>query len=406
MGLYLYQALDPKGLTRQGELQAQDKANAMALLMREGFVVISLKEKGEVSRGFLSGTTLFSRVTPLDRILLTRHLSSIIRAGISLGEAVEILISDMQKRPLLKRILEEMKRNLEEGHPLSSVFAAYPEFFPPVFTGMVRAGELSGTLEETLENLGNQLIRDYELVRKVRSAMIYPIILLIASAGVIVLLMTFLLPRMAKAFQGSSVKLPLITQILVDVSSFFAANSIVTISGFIALILFSFWFFRKPSGKRVLLVLFRHFPLMHDLLQKLALSRFCRTMRNLIKSGMPILESLEIVSLSLGNDRYRIEIDGMREELKRGVGISEVFRKREDYFPRLVGSLVTVGERTGSLEKSFETLAIFYDDEVDRALKSLVTLLEPLLLLIMGMVVGGIALAMLLPIYQAVTQLR
>lgn len=406
MAIFLYTVLDARGSTRQGEVQARDRHAAQEILTKEGLSVISLKEKGRVSRTFVAQFSLFSRVSALDRILLTRHLSSIIHAGIPLGEAIDILIFNNQKRSVLRNILEEAKRNLEEGHPLSSVFAAYPEHFPAVFLGLVRAGEVSGTLEETLKNLGDQLLRDYELTRKVKSAMIYPAILLGASISVIILILTFVLPRLSVSFGQANIQLPLLTRFIVKISSLLSAHKFVTLTASVGFVGFWIWFLRKPSGKRFAFMMTSHLPIAKNLFQQLALARFARTLKNLIKSGVSLMEALEIVSLSVGNESYRKEFIAIREELRKGITFADAFRKREKFFPRLVGSLVTVGERTGSLENALDTIADFYDEEVDRTLRTLVTLLEPLLLLIMGLIVGGIALSVLLPIYQLIGQVR
>lgn len=406
MAIFLYTALDAHGATHQGEIQASDRRAALEAVVKQGLAIVSLKEKGNIKRTLVSRFTPFSRISALDRILLTRHLSSIIHAGVPLGEAIDILIFNNQKRSLLRKILEEAKRNLQEGHPLSSVFALYPEHFPAIFVGLIRAGEVSGTLEETLKNLGDQLLRDYELTRKVRSAMVYPAILLGASISIIILILTFVLPRLAASFGQANIKLPLLTMIIIGTSSLLSSHKFFTIA--ISIIFFGFWgwFLRKPVGKRFVFIMVSHLPIAKNLFQRLALARFARTLKNLIKSGVSLMEALEIVSVSVGNESYRKEFLHMREELRKGISFADAFRKREEFFPRLVGSLITVGERTGSLENSLETIADFYDEEVDRTLRTLVTLLEPLLLLVMGLIVGGIAVSVLLPIYQLIGQVR
>ena len=226
MATYAYNAIDEKGKPRYGEMQASGKKNVIDALVRERLTVISVKEKISAKSNSASLFSFLGRITSLDRILLVRHLASIVRAGVPLGEAIDILIYDNEKRPRLRKILEEAKKNLQEGHPLSTVFEAHPEYFPPVFIGLVRAGEASGTLEDTLENLGNQLLRDYDLKKKVRAAMVYPAILLFASTGVILILLIFVLPRLTKSFEKSDVHLPFFTQLLVAVSSFLALHAI------------------------------------------------------------------------------------------------------------------------------------------------------------------------------------
>ena len=236
--------------------------------------------------------------------------------------------------------------------------------------------------------------------------MVYPAILLFASTGVIMILLTFVLPRLTKSFEKSGLALPIFTQVLIAVSSFLASHKIGVLVILIAIISFLFVFLRKPLGKRIAFNILHHAPISRSLLKQLALARFSRTLKNLIKSGIPLVEGLHIVSTAVGDERYRLEIISMQEEIRRGFSLSDIFKKREEYFPNLVTSLIAVGERTGSLERSLETIAAFYEEEVDRSLKSLVTFLEPLLLLFMGLIVGGIAISVLLPIYQLIGQVR
>ena len=387
-------------------MQASDKKSVVDALAREGLTVISVKEKITVKGNSSSLFSFFSRITPLDKILLARHLSAIVRAGVPLGEAIDILIRSNEKRPRVTKILEEAKKNLQEGHPLSTVFSSHPEYFPPVFTGLVKAGEASGTLEDALENLGNQLMRDYDLRKKVYGAMVYPAILLVASTGVILILLTFVLPRLTQSFERSALQLPFFTQVLITISSFLALHKIGMLIFLVSTISFLLIFFRKPLGKRVAFHVLHHLPISRMLLKELALARFSRTLKNLISSGISLVEALDIVSSAVGDETYRSEIMAMREEIRRGFSLSDIFRKREEYFPYLVTSLITVGERTGSLDRSLDTITLFYEGEVDRSLKSLVTFLEPLLLLFMGLVVGGIAISVLLPLYQLIGQVR
>lgn len=406
MAIYIFQAIDQKGQAQRNEIHAQDKETAMQLLLKQGLTVISLKEKGVVKKTSLVHRGLFRRISSLDRILLVRHLASIVRAGVPLGEALDILIENNEKRPLLQQILEQAKRNLQEGHPFSSVFQAYPEYFPPVFVGLIKAGESSGTLEETLENLSSQLFRDYELNRKVVSAMIYPALLLVASIGIIVILFTFVLPRLEAVFGEANIHLPITTVLLITISKAFAEHKIISLGGFLVLLGVSTWALRSMSGKRLISALMRYLPIFRGLAHQLALARFSRTLHNLIKSGISIFEALEIVASSVGNSAYEKEILVIREELRKGIPLSDSFKKHERYFPRLVTSLLAVGERTGTLDQTLATIASFYEEEVERALRTLVALLEPALLLIMGLIVGGVALSVLLPIYQLVGQVK
>ena len=241
MSSYFYSGIDEKGRPRHGEMQASDKKSVVDALAREGLTVISVKEKITVKGNSSSLFSFFSRISPLDKILLARHLSAIVRAGVPLGEAIDILIRSNEKRPRVTKILEEAKKNLQEGHPLSTVFSSHPEYFPPVFTGLVKAGEASGTLEDALENLGNQLMRDYDLRKKVYGAMVYPAILLVASTGVILILLTFVLPRLTKSFERSALQLPFFTKALIAISDFLVLHKIGALAFLVFIISFSVW---------------------------------------------------------------------------------------------------------------------------------------------------------------------
>lgn len=409
MSTFLYQSVDQHGRYRTGELQASDRQSAFSMLRRDGLTPLSLEIKGSISkRG--AGSTLISlialrRISAVDKMLLTRHLSAVVKSGLPIREALDILQEDA-KKPALKQILADAKYGLERGQPLSVAFEMYPQFFSPVFVGLVRAGEKSGTLEDTLATLGEQLMRDNELLKRVRAALVYPAILFVASVGVILLLLMFLLPRLAAVFASTRTELPAITKFFVWMSGILTAMPAVTL-GLLALIgVGGVAVFRLPFGRRVAVRIMHRMPFMHGLLKGLALARFTRTLHGLLKSGISILDALDITAKSVGNVMYTEALFAMREEATRGISIADALRSRSKLFPRLLVSMVTVGERTGTLDASLNTLASFYDEEVDRNLKGLVGVLEPALLLVMGIVVGGVALSVLLPIYQIVGSIR
>lgn len=407
MPLYTYKAVDKDGRPRAGEIRAENRAEAASLLSRDGLLPILLEEKGRaVSRMGGLGRSLrvltpFQKVSALDKILLTRHLAAILRAGIGLVEALDILLADA-KKPALQKILQEAKSGVERGEPLSSIFANYPQYFSPVFVGLVKAGEVSGTMESALDNLSGQLERDYNLLKQVRMAMVYPLILLIGSAGIIVLLMTFVLPRMAKAFRGVIGELPLITQFFIGLSGYLSRWPLLTIALFLALLAAGFYFTRSAWGKHLLFRWFERLAVVGELMQKLALARFSRTFKNLLSSGVPAIEAIETAATTIGNPTYTVSLMAITDELRRGSNLSAAFKARPELFPSMFASIVLVGERTGTLERSLETLAAFYEEEVDRVLKTLVSLLEPALIFVMGIVVALVALSVLLPIFRVV----
>ncbi len=409
MSIFIYRALNKDGREEQGELQASDKETAVEYLKRDGFLALSLEEKGKIKKSgfsFLSQTDFFrGGVNSLDRMFLVRHLSAILKSGINLRESLEILEEDTSK-PALKAVLMDAKKNLERGQPLSATFAAYENYFSSVFVGLVKAGEASGTLEETLEGLGEQLRRDYEMKKKVQSAMIYPAVLLGASSLIVILLLTFILPRLAKSLIQAKVVLPAITRFFIFISGIFSASPPLTIAIFIIFVISLFLFSRRKESRDFFIFILGKLPVSRELIKKLALARFTMTFRNLLKSGMSALDALDITAKTVGNSQYEMAIVLIAEEIRKGAPLHEVFKKRANLFPQLVSSIIAVGERTGTLERSLLTIAEYYNEEVDRLLKNLVSLLEPILLVIMGIIVATIALSILLPIYQLVSSFR
>jgi type II secretory pathway component PulF len=405
--LFVYKALTKEGRETQGEIQAVDRRVAVEYLQRDNLTPLYLEEKGKFEKreSSILNFTFGNRITALDRMFLTRHLAAILKSGINLREALEILEEDVNK-PIMKKIIKDAKTNLEKGQPLSATFQAYEKYFSSVFIGLVRAGEVSGNLEATLENLGMQLQRDYELRKRVQSAMIYPLILLGASSLIVVLLLTFVMPRLTKALTQAKVQLPLITRILIDLSKILSASPVFTVIVFLALIISAVLFSRSKQGKQFFVSVMERLPISKDLIKRLALSRFAITFRNLLNSGVSAVESLNITAKTIGNKRYEIALLNIEAELKKGAPLHEVFKKRRELFPQLVTSVIAVGERTGTLERSLLLITDYYNEEVDRILKNLVSLLEPILLIIMGVIVAAIALSILLPIYQLVSSFR
>jgi len=401
MPSYIYEVIDKNGKTIKGELIAASRDEALGMLERRHMMPVEVAEKGSVGRSLSTINIGFERFSALDRIILVRNLSVTLKAGLSLLESIEILIADSTKKKTLD-ILLTAKAYLQNGQDLSAALAKYPRYFPAMFIGMVRAGEQSGELDRSLEELSQQLSKEYSLGKKVKSALAYPMILLAASAGIVVMLMTFVLPRLAKTFSQSQVKLPWLTSALMALSKFITSHVFVDIA-FLAFLGWLWWFVRRTDrGRNLLAELLFSIPAARNLMKKIILVRLTRTLGSLLSSAMSITESLELVSKVINNRRYQAVLDRALQDVKNGSPISNVFRDHAELFPRFLTSLVAVGEKTGTIDQVLKTFADFYDEEVDNALKDLATFLEPVLLLLMGIIVGVIALAILLPIYQLV----
>lgn len=402
MSTFIYEAYNREGIITRGEYEGENRDKVIEHLTKHDLTPVSVKRlhgDGD-NRGILS-FEFFSKLEPVDIVFLVRNLATTTKAGLSIVDSIDILIQDSDKK-IMKKVLQEAQAMIKNGRHLSDAFEAYASSFPPIFIGMLRAGELSGQLDKTLAELGRYLSKEYELKTKVKSALTYPIILLVASVGVVTLLLMFVLPKLTKAFASSGVELPLLTKIFIVISNIltwsFTADAIVLA----ATIYFFVYFNRTVTGKKFFFYLMSHTPVASALIKKIAIVRFARIFGNLIGSGLGVIESLELSATSIGNQSYAFAIQSAIVEIKNGIPLSEAFSKYPDLFPKMLISLISVGERTGSLQDILVTFADFYEEEVDTNLKQLTAFLEPVLLLLMGLMVGAIAFAIIVPIYQLV----
>ncbi len=406
MASFNYEAVDDKGILVSGEFEAERKDAVVEHLARMNLIPVRITEVGKAGgRGSVLSFGLFDHITPLDRIVLVRNLGAAIKAGLSLVEALDILIADTTRRPM-KAVLVQAKSNLENGESLSGTFSSMKDDFPPVFTGLIRAGEFSGKLDDSLDELENHLSREYSLVKKVKAALTYPIILVVAATGVVTLLVLFVVPRLAKAFTQSKVKLPFLTRILLVSSTFFSKHIVLIAIAAFVMVVFIMYFRKTKIGKKLILNIAFHIPVLKELVKKVALVRLTRTLGSLLASGVTLVEALKLTAESVSNDFYRDALISSIGDIEGGVSLAESFKKNPELFPKFLTGLMIVGERTGTAENVLRKFADFYDDEVDNTLKNLTSTLEPVLLLGMGLIVGSIALSVLLPIYQLINSFQ
>jgi len=402
MSVFVYEAMNDDGRVVASELNALSKEEVIATLGQKHLTPIKIELKGsEQKTKSLGQTAIFEKFTSLDKIILIRNLAATIKAGLSLSEALEIMVEDSTKG-VVKKFLEEAQMGVMNGQPLSSIFEKNDKIFSPIFAGMIKAGESSGMLDRSLGELNQQLDREYKLVKEVKAALTYPAILIVATIGIVILMLTFVLPRLSKSFAQNNVKLPFLTQMLVNLSN--AMTYSVWLDGFVVLCFIGLAYYFKKSKKAQSLLsrfLFK-VPVVKNLIKKIVLVRFSRTLGSLISGALSITDSLNLTARAVSNERYETAIMNADADIKNGIPFSKSLKNSPDLFPNFLISLVAVGEKTGTLDKVLKNFADFYEDDVSVALKDLTTLLEPLLLLFMGAVVGLIALSVLLPIYSMV----
>lgn len=398
MPIFIYTAIDDEGKILSGELEVTDKKFVISYLSGQGLVAISVKPKKNDKKGI--GAFNFFGISFQDKIMITKNLSTIVKSGLSLKEGIDTILRDTKKKAF-RKILSEMKFNLEKGKPLSVTFKKYPKVFSSIFVALVEAGEYSGTLENSLEHLGDQLKKEYRLRQKIRSAMVYPAILLLASVGVIVVMMVFVMPRLIKSFSQNNIELPWTTQLLMNVSKFTVDNLLLIIIVSVTAIV-SFLYFRKEKiVQQAISEAVIRVPIISGLYEKIIFARFTRTLGTLLMSGIAILEAIEISAEAIGYNRYQKVVKNLRPKISRGISLGNAL-EQEKIFPYMIVNMVRVGEKTGNLDSILKELANFYEEEVDNNLKNLISVLEPLLLLVMGLIVAFIAFSVIMPMYQMV----
>ena len=399
---YAYEAVDRQGARTKGELEAVSLDLALRQLAAQDLRPVSVVPATGKRRD--SGNSLFTgRITTADKIFLTRYLSLMLKVGTDLLSAINILIEDFQK-PAVSNFLQEVKRNLAQGQQFYVAFAAYPHVFSPVFINLVKAAEQSGTLQSTFEQLTEQLQSDDEINRQVRTAMVYPIILLVVAVVIIVFLSLFALPRISKVFADTAIEPPLFSRVVFVVGGFVGDN--VYVIGTLAILLalgFYFGIIRTLTGRRMLQRTLTRTPIVRNIYRDLAVQRFASTLSSLLRAGLPIIDSLHITADVVGVDSFQVALRRIADQgLARGVSIADSFR-RETAFPTVITNLIAISERAGHLEEVLGTIADFYSKNIQASIKSLVAFLEPALLLVMGLMVALVALAIIIPIYQLTT---
>ncbi len=345
-----------------------------------------------------------TRIKFTEKIFFVDHIRTMIKAGLSLVEALSIMEKEMSNKKF-QRITHQIKERIEKGQPLSETLALYPDVFPPIYVNMISAGEMSGKLEEALNQTVVQMKKSYELMSSIRGAMIYPAVIMTAMAGVGVLMTTVVLPKLLEIFKDFDAELPLPTKILIALVDFFS-NPVTIMLCTIGLVggvsVFIRMMKKSPSFKHSVHALLLRLPIFGAVMKKINLAKFSLTLSSLLQSAIPIIDALRITGDTCGNVLFRDALHGAAEEIKDGAPLSEVLRKSPNLFPPMVTEMVMVGERSGEVESLLHELALFYSDEVDKTMKNFSTIIEPVIILILGMAVAGIALAVMMPMMSLV----
>jgi type IV pilus assembly protein PilC len=401
MPVFVYQGVNRAGIAIKGERQAGSKAELTALLRREQVSITKMSEKG---KEFALPTFGGGKVTTKELAIFTRQFSVMIDAGLPLVQCLEIL-AGQQENKAFQKILTGVRGSVEGGATLSASMRNYPKVFDDLYVNMVEAGETGGILDTILQRLSSYIEKNVKLVRAVKSAMIYPSSVLGITVMVIGLLLWKVVPVFASLFAGLGVALPTPTRIVIGMSNFVGGwGGFAVVVAAIAAFFGIRAAYGTPTGKYRIDAIMLKMPLIGPLLRKIAVARFTRTLGTLISSGVPILEGLDITARTSGNAVIEKAISQVRKAVEAGRNLVDPL-KETDVFPGMVTQMIGVGEQTGAMDAMLQKIADFYEDEVDAAVKDLLTAMEPMMILFLGIVVGGIVISMYLPIFSLIAKL-
>jgi type IV pilus assembly protein PilC len=404
MATFAFKALDLAGATTRGEMDAEDKQTVAAQLRGKGLIVLDIEEQAQAGAGDLLAR--FKRVKPHELTVVTRQFSTMISSGMSMLRALYVL-EEQVENDKLKEALSQVRHDVEAGIALSDALGRHPHIFNELYVSMVAAGETGGIIEETLQRVADQLEKDDSLRRQVKSAMIYPALIGGFAVCVLIALVVFLVPVFEKIFKDFGGELPAITKLTVWLSHMFTERWYVII----AVVWGSIYGFRKwkatERGREQWDRLKLRFPFkIGDIVQKVALARFSRTFSGLISAGVPMLEAIEITGRTSGNRVVEKAMSAVSDSVKSGGTISGPMRSEPQAFPLMVTQMVGVGEESGALEAMLTKIADFYEDEVAASVKALTSILEPLMIVIVGGMVGFIVIAMYMPMFRVYDQIQ
>jgi type IV pilus assembly protein PilC len=399
MASYAWKGKNRAGAVQEGVVQADSKDAVIAALRRQQIIVTAVTEKGkEIALPKFGGGVKQKEIG-----IFTRQFSVMIDAGLPLVQCLEILATQQDNRAFQK-VLFAVRQDVEAGSSLADAMRKHPKVFSDLFSNMVAAGETGGILDTILQRLSAYIEKAVKLRASVRSAMVYPVAVITIAVGVVTIILWKVIPTFALLFEGLGAKLPLATRIVIGISRFLGRFMPLIILAIGTIVFLLNRYYKTDQGKHAIDGFLLKMPLLGMLMRKIAVARFCRTLATLLTSGVPILESLEITAKTAGNIIVSDAIMETRKSIEQGKTISEPLKATE-VFPPMVVQMISVGEQTGALDAMLSKVADFYEDEVDESVENLLTLLEPIMISFLGVVIGGIVIAMYLPLFTLISQI-
>lgn len=402
MAQFTFKAKKANGEVYTGVRDAADRYEIYKMIRESGDELLSYKEhsKKDLSKMFSNMSFSFG-VKTHDKIIFARSLGSMIEAGLSVSHSLAVL-ERQTKSAALKKIITSVNDSISKGQMLSQALAAYPKTFSPLFVSMVKSGEESGTLTAALKAVTSQMESSYTLQKKVKGAMMYPLIILGVMVIIAVLMLTYIVPTLMKTFSELSVELPLSTRMVLGASNLLRDHSILLFLGLAVVGTLFYMWSKKAQGQRVIHFAILKIPVIGEIIKEVNSARTARTLSSLLGSGVDVVEAIKITKDVLQNVHYKKVLDAVQEAIQKGERISKVFNDNSKYYPTFLAEMVAVGEETGKIGEMLTNVAAFYEDDVTEKTKDMSTIIEPFLMVFIGAAVGFFAMAMISPMYSLV----
>ena len=401
MTLYNYTAKNSEGNSYDSAFEAKSKIELYTHIREEGGKLMKVYEVKQKGSGLEFLNNLLGNIKTHEKITIARNLGSMITAGLPVTRALAVT-GKQTKNKKLKKLLTDLENDVSKGDTLSDSMKKYPKVFSSLFVSMVKAGEESGNLASALAIVANQMDKSYALTRKVKGALIYPGVIFTAMIAIAILMLIYMVPTLTATFEGIGAELPMSTRIIISMSGFLVNHTLIFLVGLGSLIFGMLAFLKSPVGKRALDIVSLKIPVIGPLVKEVQSARTARTLSSLLTSGVNIVVAINVTIDVLQNHLYKRTLESVREAITKGDPMSGVFNANENLYPVFVGEMVAVGEETGKISEMLLGVADFYEEEVDQKTKDLSTIIEPVLMIIIGIGVGIFAISMLAPTYSLV----
>lgn len=392
--VYIWKGRTQEGTLVTGETEAESEGDLIIALRKQGIIPRYVREKEEAKAFRIGGG-----VSQKDILFFTRQFATLFSSGVPIVQALDAIIGQIKNKNF-RKILIQMRNDIEKGSSLADAMKRHPKVFSTLFVNMIRAGEEGGMLDKVLFKMADYFEKMIKLKRKIIGAMIYPSMVIAIAVLVVAVIMIFVIPTFAKLFGEMGLELPLPTRVTIALSNFMVQSGIFILFGIIGFFVFVRIFRKTEQGKKITDNILLKFPLLGVILLKASLSRFARTLGTLLGSGVPILNSMEISARASGNKVIEDVIISMRDDITAGKSLTEVLKSRTELFPPIFIQMVNVGESTGRIDDMLNKVADFYDEEVDNAVANLMSMLEPALIVFLGVTIGFIVVSLYLPIFK------